>query len=271
MTGLPRPKKAVSLGPFPGLRIAQMLVRWENVMFHPELLDTLDDARDRSSLLDAMTRAAAAIDLPVFTYLGWTDPDTPLLIANYSPVWRARFIAERYDKIDPVRATAQVERLPFHWCAADYLGRSSRLQRQMFDEAAEFGLTQGITIPIRHHRGRVTSMSMLADGATTSFSHNVEKNRHLIHLVALHFDANITGKLGLDAGGVAPRLSSREIECLRWAARGKSTFETAAVLAIMRRTVVFHLENAKQKLGVTTTRQAIVEALRQGALTDESI
>lgn len=114
----------------------------------------------------------------------------------------------------------------------------------MFDEAAEFGLTQVFTIPIRHNRGRVTSMSMLADGATTSFSHNVEKNRHLIHLVALHSDANITGKLGLDAGGVASKLSSREIECLCWAARGKSTFETAANLAIMRRTVVFHLENA---------------------------
>ncbi len=67
---MPRQKKDVSLDPIPGLRIAQMLVRWENVVFHPELLDALDDARDRSSLLDAMTRAAAAIDLPVFTYLG---------------------------------------------------------------------------------------------------------------------------------------------------------------------------------------------------------
>lgn len=240
-------------------------------MFHPELLDTLDDARDRSSLLHAMTRTAAAVGLPVFAYLGWTDPDTPLLIANYSPAWRARFLAARYDRIDPIGATAQVERLPFHWCAADYLGRSSQVQRQMFDEAAEFGLTQGITVPIRHNHGRVTTMTMVADRAATSFSHDVEKNRHLIHLAALHFDANITGKLGPDAGGVAPKLSPREIECLRWAARGKSTFETAAILAIARRTVVFHLENAKRKLGVATARQAIVEALRRGALTDGSV
>ena len=35
-------------------------------MFHSKVLDMLDDARDRSSLLDAMTRVAAAIDLPVF-------------------------------------------------------------------------------------------------------------------------------------------------------------------------------------------------------------
>jgi DNA-binding CsgD family transcriptional regulator len=218
-----------------------------------------------------MTRIAAAIDLPVFAYLGWTDPDTPLLIANYSPTWRARFVAARYDKVDPIGATARVERLPFHWRASDYDGRCSRVQRQMFDEAAEFGLTQGITVPIRHNHGRVTTMTMVTDGAATSFSHNVEQNRHLIHLVALHFDANITGRSGLGAGGVAPKLSPREIECLCWAARGKSTFETAAILVIARRTVVFHLENAKRKLGVATTRQAIVEALRQGALTGESV
>ena len=240
-------------------------------MFHSKVLDMLDDARDRSSLLDAMTRVAAAIDLPVFAYLGWTAPDAPLLIANYSPAWRDRFLAARYDKIDPIGATAQVARLPFHWCQADYVGRSSRLQRQMFDEAADFGLTRGITVPIRNNRGRVSTMTMVTNGTETSFSHNVEQNRHLIHLVALHFDANITGRLGLDAGGVAPKLSPRETECLRWAARGRSTFETAAILAIARRTVVFHLENAKRKLRVTTTRQAIVEALRRGALTDDSI
>jgi LuxR family transcriptional activator of conjugal transfer of Ti plasmids len=271
MTGLLSPAKAVSFGPLPDFRIARMAVRGENVLFHPELLDTLDNARDRSSLLDAMTRVVAAIDVPVFAYLGWTDPDTPLLIANYSPAWRARFVAENYDKIDPVRATAQIARLPFHWRAADYVGRSSRVQRQMFDEAAEFGVTRGITVPIRHNHGRVTTLTMAADGTATSFSRNAEKHRHFIHLVALHFDANITSKLGLDTGRVAPKLSPREIECLRWAARGKSTFETAAILAIMRRTVVFHLENAKRKLGVTTTRQAIVEALRRGALSDESI
>lgn len=213
-------------------------------MCHSELLDALDDATDRASLLDAMKRVAAAVDLPTFSYLGWTDPDTPLLIANYSPAWRARFIEKRYDKIDPIRATAQAERLPFHWRAADYVGRASRVQLQMFDEAAELCLTQGITVPIRHDRGRVTTMTMVADGAAKSFLHNVEKNRHLIHLVALHFDANITGKLLPHAGGVAPKLSTREIECLLWAARGKSTFETATILAIMRRTVVFHLENA---------------------------
>jgi len=59
--------------------------------------------------------------------------------------------------------------------------------------------------------------------------------------------------------------TTREIECLRCAARGNSTFETAAILAIMRRTFVLHLESANRKLGVTTTRQAIVEALRQAS------
>ena len=72
----------------------------------------------------------------------------------------------------------------------------AQLQRQMFDEAADFGLTRGITVPIRTTVAGVSTMTMVTNGTETSFSHNVEQNRHLIHLVALHFDANITGRLG---------------------------------------------------------------------------
>jgi DNA-binding CsgD family transcriptional regulator len=71
----------------------------------------------------------------------------------------------------------------------------------------------------------------------------------------------------LPGNGLKHRLTQREIECLQWAARGKSTVETAMIFAISRRTVVFHLENAKRKLEVSTLRQAIVEGLLHRAIT----
>jgi DNA-binding CsgD family transcriptional regulator len=55
--------------------------------------------------------------------------------------------------------------------------------------------------------------------------------------------------------GVA--LSPRELECLEWAAKGKSAWETGQLLNVTRRTAAFHLDNAKMKLGVRTICQAV--------------
>jgi len=55
-------------------------------------------------------------------------------------------------------------------------------------------------------------------------------------------------------------LSRREIECLRWLASGKTLFEAATILGISERTMRFHIANARERLGVATTVQAIVAA-----------
>jgi DNA-binding CsgD family transcriptional regulator len=61
-------------------------------------------------------------------------------------------------------------------------------------------------------------------------------------------------------------LSPREIECLRWAAAGKTDVEIGRILSISPRTTRFHIENAKKKLGVSTRVQAVTEALRLRAI-----
>ena len=57
------------------------------------------------------------------------------------------------------------------------------------------------------------------------------------------------------------RLSEREVETLTWAARGKTSAEIAVILQLTKRTVDFHIDNARNKLGVTTRIQAAVKAV----------
>ena len=46
-----------------------------------------------------------------------------------------------------------------------------------------------------------------------------------------------------------PKLTPREIECMKWVAVGKSNWEIGQVLGISEATAHFHVENAKKKLG----------------------
>jgi DNA-binding response OmpR family regulator len=55
-------------------------------------------------------------------------------------------------------------------------------------------------------------------------------------------------------------LREREVETLTWAARGKTFEEIGTILSLSRRTVEFHLDNARRKLGVATRTQALVKA-----------
>jgi DNA-binding response OmpR family regulator len=55
-------------------------------------------------------------------------------------------------------------------------------------------------------------------------------------------------------------LNDREVETLTWAARGKTSAEIALILELSKRTVDFHIDNARSKLGVATRIQAAVKA-----------
>jgi DNA-binding response OmpR family regulator len=55
-------------------------------------------------------------------------------------------------------------------------------------------------------------------------------------------------------------LGGRELETLTWAARGKTFAEIGQILGLSRRTVEFHLDNARRKLGVPTRTQALIKA-----------
>jgi DNA-binding NarL/FixJ family response regulator len=55
-------------------------------------------------------------------------------------------------------------------------------------------------------------------------------------------------------------LNDREIEALTWVARGKTSAEIAGMIGLSKRTVDFHLDNARIKLGATTRTQAAIKA-----------
>lgn len=61
-------------------------------------------------------------------------------------------------------------------------------------------------------------------------------------------------------------LTKRECEVLEWLAAGKTAYEIGVILGISRRTVEEHVKNATFKTGATNSTQAVVEAIRKGAI-----
>jgi DNA-binding NarL/FixJ family response regulator len=55
-------------------------------------------------------------------------------------------------------------------------------------------------------------------------------------------------------------LNDREIDSLTWVARGKTSAQIAKILDLSKRTIDFHLDNARVKLGAATRTQAAIKA-----------
>ncbi|HUD85719.1 MAG TPA: response regulator transcription factor [Xanthobacteraceae bacterium] len=74
----------------------------------------------------------------------------------------------------------------------------------------------------------------------------------------------ITARLaGVARTGLWPKtvaLNEREVEVLTWAARGKTSAEIAKILDLTKRTVDFHIDNARAKLGASTRTEAVLKA-----------
>jgi LuxR family quorum-sensing transcriptional regulator LasR len=93
-------------------------------------------------------------------------------------------------------------------------------------------------------------------------------NTALPNLVLLRDLVIDTSKQHLNshAQTLLPKLTPRERECLKWTARGKSTWEISHILSCSEAVVNFHMKNIRAKFGVNSRRAAAVIAAQLGLI-----
>jgi DNA-binding CsgD family transcriptional regulator len=224
-------------------------------------IDGLAASGDTESLRRVLAEAGAALDLSCFAYLSPPSRrgDTPELISTYPVEWTDHYLRQSYERLDPVVIEALATPEPFEW-GHEFSGRRlSKPQHGLLDEAAQFGIRCGFTVPIHDPRGPIAAVTFAADERRPKFQRCIERHRHVLQLIAMYFHAHARRRVTPNrvVDGVA--LSPRELECLEWAAQGKSAWEIGRLLNISRRTAAFHLDNAKTKFGVRTICQAVAK------------
>lgn len=229
-----------------------------------DFVDALETASDEVGFKRAADRFAGRLGYRWFAYLGFSEPALKVL-SSYPSSWAQQYIEHRYEDIDPVVGLARSSQRTFQWDRRT-LRLPSASQQRFFAEAAKFGIHSGATVPIRGGFGRFAAFTLAGNVDAVVEARPVEV-MDTLQLAALYYHSHVYAKLqlGLTRLAEAP-LTQRERQCLAWAARGKKMPETATILGITTRTVVFHLENARSKLGASTVTQAVAEASHRGLI-----
>lgn len=232
------------------------------------LAEALAGIHDRHHREQVFLKHAEQFGVTRFAYANTAQPGQPLHVeTNYAQEWVDRYLSQNYITIDPVSLESQRTRLPFQWRAALALPIHDRpLARLLFEEAAEFDLKDGFTVPI-HASAGLSMMSMAVDDPAL-FKPSAHRQRQTLHLLAMHYHLACERALTMPVTPqlALPRLTPREREVLLWTAKGKTGWEIAQILRLTERTVVYHVENAKTKLNASSRSHAVVVALSMGLI-----
>jgi DNA-binding CsgD family transcriptional regulator len=192
------------------------------------------------------------------TVFGWTDSE--------SDAWWRR---PGHALSSPLPAGCRYESEPFWVNAEGYRTRGPNplLAQVSLEDFDRRSLAHAaIMVPAHMPFGRIGAAAFVPrDTQHTDLSAEFAAFADQLALYARTFLASYDRVMGpAKRIPVTPKLGRREIECLRWAAVGKTDQEIGLILSRSRATVRFHLENAALKLGAVNRSQTLFKAQQLG-------
>lgn len=164
----------------------------------------------------------------------------------------APVLAEHEPDADPVEGDLRRCGVPYCWLQREDAGGPAR------------AAYRGLSVPIQA-LGELEGCFTLATRRPAAAS-ELDAARAMALLFSRYLYLACLPHIGEFRRSHSPQLRPREVECLSWAARGKTTWEIGRVLDISEHTVVYHLRNAAEKLQAVNRQQAITKSIQLGIL-----
>lgn len=187
------------------------------------------------------------------------------LRSNYAADWRTAYDKSNLAYVDPTVAHCIARTTSLVWSPDIFRTQD---QKQMYEEACAFGLRSGVTLPIHGPKGELGILCFVNDQQPGKhFRTDLAEQLPAMSLLRdVVFETGMDFALPTTAVQAAPHLTPRELECLKWTAIGKTSWEIATILRCSEATANFHIANFRMKLDVGTRREAVVKAIRLGII-----
>jgi len=187
------------------------------------------------------------------TLFRWIDPDLQY--------WRERGFALKAPFVIALRYAAE----PFYFHDGGFA--SWRPQpwleaMEVAERAMEHGVGGAIIAPVHLPGGAVGGVVWATDRPRRDLPEVYAARASELHAAAIRFIAACHDSAGWRAEPA--RLTPREVQCLKWAAAGKTDADIAQIVGISMSTTRFHIRNATAKLGAVGRAQAIHRASALG-------
>lgn len=186
-------------------------------------------------------------------------------VNNYSERWADESTRVPLDQVlrDPILQHIDTRVDPIVWDERTYA--SAKLS-PLYETYYSNGIGSGIALSLRGANGDLACLGFSnANRVEKSHLQPVRQLGSLFVATAAVFNTlKGVAKPMIESDAKRPALTPREIECLRWARAGKTSWETSVILGISQATATFHLKNAIAKLDASNKTHAVVCAVQLG-------
>jgi len=222
-------------------------------------------ASSRDELLSEVVRFARGLDCETAIAMAVVDhvcAEPDFFCVNNSPPAAKELYDRDYNRRDPVLQHCKRTGVPIIWSQDTFtaIGLGDRWEAQ-----ARHGFHSGIALALNLPEARHFFVSVDRDQALPTNEAEVTRMVAELQLFALAQDVamRVLAPAPL-TGDSLPRLTPRELECLRWTMEGKTAWESGCILSISEQTAVRHLNNATHKLDCVNKHHATIKAMRLG-------
>lgn len=218
--------------------------------------DSLGEIRtcgDTGTLCSAISRAAEKLNFPHHSYV-WkiarnSTDETKFTASN--------FTISQKKNTDPIISTLFSNRSP---------SNITPIISPIFFDVDGNKNGEGVFFPVHDNRGGTGILTLTRD-AERDYSF---KDDYRIHALGLLLCATIHERVLRFSNDLKqPKrdtLTTREAECLKWIAAGKSSYEISVILGISTHGVIYHVRKIMHKLEANSRFHAVVRANAYGLL-----
>ncbi|MFO1324585.1 MAG: LuxR family transcriptional regulator [Burkholderiales bacterium] len=184
--------------------------------------------------------------------------------------WLDRYARMSYADVDPLVALAWEGAIPVPWDQASVRGRGPRSDACV-DDALRHGIASGVCFASHGPRASRALIALHAGVARSDTLRQQAIARNLPDIVLFgHYFHELFVRPAVELASrpraAAVPFSKRERACLELAAHGLTTGDIAVKLDISSRTVQFHFDSIRSKLGASNRQQAIAIAVHSGVV-----
>ncbi|GAK46777.1 DNA-binding HTH domain-containing protein [Tepidicaulis marinus] len=195
----------------------------------------------------------------------WLNAERMLPTFGLPEKWGIRYAEQAYHTIDPILLTCRASGAPLVWSDIEARGRLKRPQKTFMQEAAEFGLREGLSFTIGRGQPEMIAVAYVSGEPRRISRKDTLTARSVATIFHLVYD-QLTAPQPSVLEDCRPALSTRELQCLEWVCRGKSSWAIAEILGLSPKTIDHYLANASRKLETSSRVTAAVRAVQLGLI-----
>jgi len=186
-----------------------------------------------------------------------------LFFVDWPSDWAEFYEKNEFFNHDVLPAEARRRVAPFWFSEVARHLKFTAKQQELYDAGWAYGWRDVFAVPI-HGPGSLQGLVTMATRQTLTFNRADCAVLETMARAVWERCRSAEGFGTLDSGRM--QLSPREIECLQWAAAGKSDADIALLVGIKPATAHFHIEQAKKRLGVNTRVEAVAVGVLHGVI-----